>query len=107
MIYYKIVDKKDDKIKILFHGINGSKFLEKGKWLKAEIKPVTDGDPKTSTTYMSGWHLFKTREEAEKYKKAFKNIESKIIIECKAKNLWRKEHSRANVWLAEYIYIIS
>ena len=107
MTYYKIVDK-DNKgnIKILFHGINGSKILKRGEWLQAVVKPVTDGDPKRSTEYLSGWHLFDNKEEAEFYLKRFKNKEPKTIIECEAKNLWKKEHSRANVWLAEWIKIL-
>lgn len=105
MIYYKIVDKINGEYKVLFHGLNGSKKIKTNEWLQAELKTVTDGDPKRSTSYLSGWHIMESYEEAEKYLSRFTNIENKVIVECEAKNIWKKEHSPHNVYLAEFIKI--
>ena len=106
MIYYKIVDKINDEYKVLFHGINGSKKLKVGEWIRADLKMVTDGDLKRSTKYLSGWHIMETSEQAESYLSRFTNTKNKAIIKCEAKNIWKKEHSPHNVYLAGYIKIV-
>jgi len=107
-IYYRIVEI-DDKgnYKSLFHGTNGSRILEKRKWLKANIKNVRDGSRKQSTEYVSGFHVLPTKEECEQFfHKRFKIKENRIIIPCRAKALKKKKHSPSNILLAEEIYII-
>jgi len=103
-ICFKIVDYKDGTIKTLFHGLNGSRVLAPGEWLRAERKYVTDGS--NSTKYLSGWHVLRTRKEAEKYMKNFTNIKDKLIIPCRTINVRKKEHSRQDVYLADYIWVI-
>ena len=104
MNWYKIVEI-DDKgnIKTLFHGINRSRILKLGQWLKAEMKMVRDGP--RSTEYLSGWHIAPTYEECKEYLKSFTYQQNKRIIECEAKNIRPKSHSRSNIFLAEYIFI--
>lgn len=101
--YYKIVQKND---KTLFHGVNGSKVLEKGKWLTADIKIVSDGKLSRDTNYLSGWHIIDGKENAEKYLNRFKDSSNKKIVECYAKNIRKKEHSKSEVYLSEELYII-
>lgn len=100
---YKIVDQHDDVLKTLFHGVDGSRVLKKGEWLKAVIKDVRDGS--CQKTYKSGFHILKTYEECKEYLKRFTHIDKKKIVKCKAMNVWSKIHSRSNVYLAEYIFI--
>ena len=72
--WYKIVNEdKPDVFKTLFHGVNKSRVLEFGKWLKAELKQVKDGT--SNTTYLSGWHI----EECVEYLKVFKHTNKKRI----------------------------
>ena len=104
MSWYKIVElDKKENIKTLFHGINRSRLLKVGKWLKAEMKMVRDGP--NSSEYLSGWHIAPTYEECVEYLKAFKHRHNKRIIKCEAKNIRSKSHSRHDIFLAEYIYI--
>ena len=106
MIYYKIVDKINGEYKTLFHGIDGSRKMKSNEWIQATLKMVTDGDAKRSKKYLSGWHIMETQEQAEKYLSRFTNVENKTIVKCEAKNIWKKEHSPHNVYLAEFIKII-
>lgn len=102
--WYKIVDEPaPGMLKTLFHGVNKSKILKVGEWLTAEIKPVKDGTSKT--TYMSGWHIVPSLEECVEYLKAFKHTTCKRVVECQAKNVWPKSHSRHDIYLAEHIKI--
>ena len=102
--WYKIVDENQPGIiKTLFHGVNRSKVLQIGEWLKAEIKDVKDGTSKT--TYKSGWHIAPSLEECLSYLQFFQNTENKRIVKCRAKNIWPKAHSRSDIYLAEYIFI--
>lgn len=102
--WYKIVDEdKPGVFKTLFHGVNKSRVLQFGEWLKAELKQVKDGTSKT--TYLSGWHIAPSYEECVKYLKAFQHTTKKRIVKCKAKNVRPKSHSRHEIFLAEYIII--
>ena len=103
MTWYKIVDEYDDILKTLFHGVYGSRVLKQKEWLKADIKDVRDGS--SQTYYKSGWHILPSYEEGVEYLKRFTYTDKKKIVKCKAKNIWPKTHSRANVFLAEYILI--
>lgn len=64
MTYFRIVEV-DDKgnYKTLFHGNNGSRILEKNKWLKSVQKKVRDGSKKTAKEYLSGWHVIPGEKE--------------------------------------------
>jgi len=100
---YKIVDEHDGILKTLFHGVDGSRILKKGEWLKAVIKDVRDGS--CQTYYKSGWHILPTYEDCVEYLKRFTYTDKKKIVPCQARNVWPKTHSRADVYLAEYIFI--
>ena len=104
MSWYKIVET-DDKgnIKTLFHGVNKSRILKLGKWLKAELKMVKDGTSKTE--YLSGFHIAPTYEECKSYLEFFTHRHNKKIVKCEARNIRPKSHSRSNIFLAEYILI--
>jgi len=103
-IWYKIVDIDDyGDIRSLFHGTNGTRLLKKEKWMKADQKLVKDGSGKTR--YISGWQIVPTFEECIEYLRLFKNIELKAIIQCEAKKVRPKSHSRHRVFLANEIKI--
>lgn len=99
---FKIVEIDRGKIKTLFHGINGSRVLEPGKWYQAVEKMVNDN----ATPYLSGFHVLPDFDECVDYMEKFKNKENKIIVECECQKLRKKEHSPANVFLARKIKII-
>jgi hypothetical protein len=104
MSWFKIVDiDSKGRIKTLFHGNNKSRLLKLNEWLKAEIKLVRDGTSKTS--YMSGWHIAPSLEECINYLKCFTHVENKAIVECEAKKIRPKSHSRHDIYLAELIHI--
>ena len=101
---YKIVERGDtpDTIKTLFHGVEGSRSVPRGKWIKAKEKMVKDGTSKTE--YLSGWHVLPTKAEAEEYLTRFKErVEDLIIVRVLAKNMRAKHHSPDNVWLAQEV----
>lgn len=103
--YYKIMEKDaKGNLKTLFHGLNGSRIVEQGKWLQADNKWVRDGT--SETYYWSAWHIMKSKEECIDYLNAFKNLKGKIIVKCKAKEIYPKIHARKkNVFLADWIKI--
>jgi hypothetical protein len=102
--WYKIVEvDKSGKIKSLFHGTNGSRFLQINSWLTADIKLAKDGSSKTR--YLAGWHIIPTYKECKEYLTKFKNLYNKKIVKCRAKVIWPKTHSKSNVFLSKYIFI--
>ncbi len=101
--WYKIVDYDGSDYKTLFHGVDGSRKLKFCKWLTSVTKKVTDGT--RTRTYMSGWHIAPSYEECVKYLKAFKHLEQKRIVKCRAKDVRPKPNARCDIWLAKEIYI--
>jgi len=101
---YKIMEKKNDSVKTLFHGINRSRTVSLGKWLQADVKEVTDGSK--NSTYISGWHMLPTHKECVAYLEKFRHKDNKVIVKCRTKGkTWPKTQSRANVILSEWIYL--
>lgn len=104
MKWFKIVDiDEKGRIKTLFHGNNRSRLLKLGEWLQAELKMVRDGTSKTS--YLSGWHIVPSLDECKRYLEFFTHVEKKAIVECEAKEIRPKSHSRHDIYLAEFIRI--
>jgi len=103
-IVYKIVEiDKNNNLKTLFHGIEGSRILEINKWYDADIKMVSDN----GTEYLSGFHVLLTKEETEKYLSRFKNNRELKIVTCHYCGIRKKEHSPHNVYLVDRIKILS
>lgn len=102
-VYFKIVQKKDDKYLTLFHGINGTRLLPVNEWITAEIKPnVADGKGRT---YTSGLHVIDGYQNALDYLKRFKRTD-RVVVKCYAQDIWHKEKSKDYVFLAKKIKII-
>ena len=104
---YKIVEQHGLHLKTLFHGLDGSRTLPYGRWLTAVKKPVKDGTSKT--TYLSGWHVLKTRDAAKDYLRAFtKRLDILKIVPVDVRGeVRRKEHSRSEVYLVDEIKLHS
>jgi len=105
--WYKIVDRDSNgAFKALFHGINGSRVIPEGQWVKSEQKLVRDGS--VGTQYISGWHVMMNLDECMEYLSKFtaKNVD-RVIAKVDVKgNIWPKSHSNSNVHLCEYIKVM-
>jgi hypothetical protein len=105
---YRICERKDDKIQTLFHGVNGSRTIPMNEWLTASVKEVTDGTRETSTKYMSGFHVFKHKEDCRKFIGRFRKERDLVMVECEVKGkMWEKSHSPAPVILVEKMKVLS
>lgn len=99
---WKIVECDHRGMKTLFHGLNGTRRITPGEWLKADEKMVSDGTSKI--TYLSGWHVLLSLEDALEYMKSFKvRLDQLKIVKCKVAEIRPKEHSPSPVWLARHI----
>jgi len=106
MKVYRICERKNGELLTLFHGINGSRKLPKGEWVTAVIKTVRDGSRKRAKAYQSGFHTLADLEETRKFTKRFTANRDLVIVECEiGGKIWKKEHSPANILLAEKIKI--
>lgn len=107
MKYYKIMikDEESGELKNLFHGVNNSRTMPKNEWIEAEKKIVVDGSGQEP--YVSGFHIFKNKEEAKSYLDSnFRTEKNRVIVTCKARNLRSKERSRHDVYLADEIKLL-
>ena len=103
--FYRIVERYDKGVRTLFHGLNHSRHLEPGVWMKAREVFVQDGT--SGRIYLSGWHVLKTRKEAEDFKTKFrKRLDKLEIIPVQIKgSIWRKWHSKHEIYLAEWMKV--
>jgi predicted NAD/FAD-binding protein len=107
--YYKIVDEKENDLFFLFHGLHGSRKIEKGKWLTARKAEVNDGTK--GTIYTSGFYMFSDEGEAYEFlNKLFTYVDvptkegkMRAIVPVHCKGIRKKTHSRGNVLLADEI----
>lgn len=101
---YRLVEiGKNGEYKTLFHGVNKSRTLPRGKWLRAEVKWVNDG---SGTHYWSGFHVLKSRAECERYFKRFRKRKHRRVVECLVHGLRPKAHSPHPVLLAAYMKVL-
>jgi hypothetical protein len=100
---FKIVEEDSmGQHKTLFHGLNGTRVIKRGTWLKADEKMVKDGTSKTE--YLSGWHVLLERSQAVDYLKSFTTRLDKLkIVSVVVKDIRPKEHSKSPVFLAKYM----
>lgn len=100
---YKIVEVHDDKIRTLFHGVEGSRVIEQGVWIEADVKNGRDG--RGGTEYQTGFHSLPTLLAALDYLNRFKTrVDELHIIQCLISDVWEKEHSPYEVLLSRWIF---
>lgn len=99
---YKIVEIVDGEIRTLFHGVNGTRIMPRGEWLRAHECQGQDGTSKTR--YTTGWHVLPTYEDCVEYLTRFtKRLDLLKIVECEVEGVRPKEHSPSPVLLARWI----
>lgn len=109
--FYRICEKKNDKLYTLFHALDHedkrSRELPLGEWLEAEVKSVWDGSRKTAKKYISGFHVFEDPDECEAFINRFRKPRELVMVKVEiGDNTWFKEHSPANVILADKMKIV-
>ena len=97
-------DRAKHEFKTLFHALNGTRVIEPDKWLKAKRSRVSDGSGKRK--YISGFHILPTFHECLAYSKKFKRKEGRVIAKVMYKGARRKQHSSANVILADFMKLV-
>lgn len=104
MFGYKLIDYKDGKYNFLYHGLNRSMKIPFGMWLEANSKLVSDGK---GTKYISGFHYFRHLEDALSYIHRFTiRQHMKRIAIVLVDNVYKKEHSKSEVYLAKKMKMI-
>lgn len=104
--YWRLLRDKDGVPTTLFHGVGGSRILPLDEWIDAEVKTVHDGSRKTATPYTSGFHIMASFEDLKRFTGRFRKIENLFMVQVDIDGeIWDKEHSPANVFLAERMRI--
>ena len=99
---WKIVEAVGAQVRTLFHGVNGTRTLPCGVWVRAVERPVRDGTGKT--TYLSGFHVFVSRAACRRYLGRFTSRRDRLrVVGCLARDLRPKTHSPSPVMLAREI----
>lgn len=98
---YKIIEFENNKLKTLFHGVNGSRTVPFGKWIEAKVDYGIDGS--RQKPYLYGWHSFSSLELANKYMNNFRARKELLkIVECEVKETWDKP-TNPDVILSKFI----
>lgn len=105
MFMYRILENKDKLPHTLFHGVKGSRRLPLNEFINAEIKEGRDGSGQKKL-YKTGFHVVKTKQQAEDFfMKMFRIKKNRVVCRVEVGKLWRKEHSRHEVYLSDTMKI--
>lgn len=101
MICYKIIDVINGEPKFLYYGVKGyvGKRIAFNCRLTANITVVNDGK---GTSYISGFHVFKTMKMAKKYLLKFRKPHKRIAKVITPKRL-RQKRKNGDVYLVNEI----
>ena len=106
---YRIVEVRGNDLYTLFHGLpdgagRRSRKLPVDTWLEAEQRWVTDGSG--TATYRSGFNVLLDLKAMKAYVGRFTKDRDLRIIKIKINpDLRVKEHSKADVYLADWMLI--
>ena len=101
---YRIVEIDGERIRPLFHGINGKREFTFDTWIRADKKHVSDGSQRSRKTYLSGFHVLLSKEDAEKFfNRRFKIKENRRVVPCRVRGDIRPKYS-GTCYLADEIY---
>ena len=100
---YKIMEEVRGNLLTLFHaGHTGTRVVPRDTWIRAHEARVRDGSG--DRTYLSGHHVFLTREACEAHLSKFRTRQERLlIVECLVREIRPKMHSHAPVMLARWI----
>jgi hypothetical protein len=101
---YKIFDLYGIRPKTLYHGIDGSRLLPIGKWVKAERKMVTDGSRRHP--YLSGFHSYASLEEVTRWLQAAQYYEDRVVVKVKIKGCRPKPNAVRPTVLSNWLLIL-
>ena len=103
---YKIVECRDGQLWFLYHGLNKSRIIPTGKWLKADKRTARDGGG--SRWYKSGFHVFLTADSAYRYFQRYFTRSNRplILISVAAANP-RHKPGNTSVMLADEIFVLT
>ena len=97
---YRIFELKDGKLKTLFHGVDGSRVIERGRWYKAKTSIVTDG----GQPYRAGFHVFRTRAICRSYLRRFTADRQLVVRRVEVEDTWAKK-TNPDVVLARWMFV--
>jgi hypothetical protein len=101
-VHYRICDEKSGLPHTLFHGIRGSRKIPLGRWVKARVATVHDGD--RGRPYKSGFHVLKDRKTAKRVLlDTFKKLKGRVVVKVNVADVWPKRHSKHGVVLARWM----
>lgn len=100
---YKIVEEVGENLLTLFHaGGTGTRVIPRGVWIRAHEAQVRDGSG--DRTYLSGHHVFLTREDCVAHLDRFRARRERLrIVRVLVRGIRSKAHSPAPVMLARRI----
>lgn len=100
---YKIFDLHGNLPKTLFHGIDGSRLLPIGKWIKAERKMVSNGS--RTHPYLSGFHSYPDLEAAIRWLQGAKNVVGRVVVKVKIDGCREKPNAVRETILSDWLLI--
>lgn len=103
MTAYKIFDLDGDRPKTLFHGVDGSRTLPIGKWIKAARKMVTNGS--RMYPYLSGFHSYPDLEAARRWLQSAQIVEGRVVVKVKIDGCREKPRDIRETILSDWLLI--
>ena len=100
---YTLFNQKHGRPLTLYHGLNGSRKLEVGKWIHAAERIVHNPGKKTGTPFRSGFHFFASREDAITYKSRFAPNKRRLLLLAAVEVRGARPKPNSPAWLASEV----
>jgi hypothetical protein len=102
-VKWRFFELKNGEYLTLFHAVNGSRRIPKGKWVDA--KQVITYDGRGSTMYRAGFHVFTDFSIAEEFIKKFRAPRTIVVVEVDVAGSMRLKPTNNKVLLVSKMRI--
>jgi hypothetical protein len=102
---FRLFELKGDDYYTLFHGVNGSRKMPIGTWIKAKQCITYDGSPKK--TYRAGFHVFTSPDIIPAFLNKFRAKRTLVVARVLVRGRLREKPTNEDVMLAPEMFIIN
>jgi hypothetical protein len=100
---WKLFELKDENYCTLFHHVNGSRYLPRGRWITA--KQVVAREGSHGRKYRTGFHVFDSFDTVKEFLDKFKAPRKLVALEVDVQKILRKKPTNNKILLVKKIRI--
>jgi hypothetical protein len=100
---YKVFEEHDDGPHFLYHGLEGSRRVPLGRWLRAERKWIHEG---SNPHYWSAFHVFSSLADVRRWARMARKTRGRVCVRVSTRTV-RHKPTRGLSFLARHMQVTS